>query len=76
MSEYCPDCSNEMVACTCVNDIEPINSLESQLPFGLDDKIFYFHDEDGNHIGEPYSYNDYLQKLKDISGVNPELCGE
>jgi len=45
------------------------------LPYNLDDKIFYRTDEEGNQIGEPYSYNDWLKMLKDISGVDKELLG-
>ncbi len=44
-------------------------------PFDEDEKIFRFTDEEGNEIGEPYSYNDWIQKIKDISGISQELLG-
>lgn len=48
------------------------------LPFDPDDKIFYHSyededDEEENEIGEPYSYNEWIQKIKDMSGVNEEF---
>ena len=46
------------------------------LPFSLDDKIFQCTDpETGDVIGEPYSYNDFMQSIEDLSGVNEELMG-
>lgn len=45
------------------------------LPFNAYDKIFYCNDAEGNKIGEPYSYNDFMQQIKDMSGVSPELMG-
>jgi hypothetical protein len=39
------------------------------LPFGLDEKIFFYKDEDGNQFG-PYSYNDFMQLISSISRVN------
>lgn len=56
-----------------MDDIEPITCTPP--PFGLDDKIFYVNDEDGNQIGEPYSYNDWMKMITDISGVNRDLMG-
>lgn len=44
-------------------------------PFGDDDKIFNQTDDEGNIIGGPYSYNEFVQKLKDVSGVNEDLMG-
>jgi hypothetical protein len=55
------------------NEIEPINPVPTS--FALDDKIFNICDEEGNQIGEPYSYNDHIKKIKSISGVNPDLMG-
>lgn len=55
-----------------MDDLEPITPPD--LPFGLDDKIFY-NNNHGNPVGKPYSYNDFLQELENISGVNPELLG-
>lgn len=55
---------------------EDILEIEcTPLPFGLDEKIFHYYDDEGNIIGEPYSYNDWIQRIKDISGVNEELLG-
>ncbi len=55
---------------------EILEIIPCALPFGLDDKIFYNIDEEGNPIGEPYSYNDSVQLINSISGVNNDLCGE
>lgn len=55
------------------DDILPIEP--PKLPFGMDDKIFNTTDDEGSIIGEPYSMNDWNQKIKDISGVNEELYG-
>lgn len=46
------------------------------LPFNENDKIFNCIDEEGNIIGDTYSYNDWIQKIKDISGVSEELLGK
>jgi hypothetical protein len=54
-------------------DIEKIKPIK--LPFSEDEKIFYFADEEGNPVGEPYSYNDFLKQIKSISGVNEDLMG-
>lgn len=55
------------------DNIIPIISLP--LPFNTSDKIFSVTDENGNIIGDKYSYDDFIQEIKDISGVNPELLG-
>jgi hypothetical protein len=56
------------------NPIKPI--IPVALPFSPDDKIFHHTDEEtGENIGDPYSYNDFLQSIIDISGVNEELLG-
>lgn len=56
------------------DEIEPLITLP--LPFNADDKIFYCVDEDTEEIiGKPYSYNDFLQKIHSISGINEELLG-
>ncbi len=45
-------------------------------PFSMDDKIFILTDpETGESIGDPYSYNDWIKQIKDISGVSPDLLG-
>ena len=45
-------------------------------PFDLDDKRFHRVDEEtGEEIGEPYSYNDWLNEIRNISGVNEDLLG-
>lgn len=56
------------------DEIEKI--LPPKLPFDMDDKIFTPVDpETGEVKGEPYSQNDWLKMIKDISGVNPDLLG-
>jgi hypothetical protein len=42
------------------------------LPYSMDDKIFIARDEEGSEIGEPYSLNDWLKQIQDISGVSLE----
>lgn len=54
-------------------DIQPIIYIPP--PFDLDDKIFYYSNENGDSIGEPYSYNEWLKIIESISGVNPDLLG-
>jgi len=46
------------------------------LPFGCDAKIFSNTDEDGNIVGPPFSYNDFIQACKDIAGVSEDLMGK
>lgn len=48
---------------------------ELHLAISMDDKIFNCWDDEGNVIGEPYSYNDWLQMIRDTSGVNEQLMG-
>lgn len=56
------------------NEIEPIVPLS--LPFNTNDKIFNIVNEETDEIiGEPYSFNDFLQKIHDISGINEDLLG-
>lgn len=57
-----------------MNEIEPITPLP--LPFSMDEKIFVPTDEEGNRIGENYSYNDWLKEIDNISGINEELMGK
>lgn len=46
------------------------------LPFSPDDKIFCFSDDvTGEIIGEPYSYNDWIKQIEDLSGINEGLTG-
>lgn len=56
------------------DEILGINSLP--LPYKLDAKIFHNFDEDGNIIGEPFSYNDMIKEIENISGVNIDLLGK
>jgi hypothetical protein len=56
-------------------DDEILEIFPIPLPFSVNEKIFHLCDEDGNKIGEPFSYNDWLDKFKGISGVNEELVG-
>ena len=46
------------------------------MPFDPDDKIFHYTDDQGDEIGDPYCYNDWLKEIEKISGVNDELLGE
>lgn len=46
------------------------------LPYDLEDKIFFNIDDEGNIIGEPYSYMDSVRMLNNISGINPDLLGK
>lgn len=56
------------------DNIEPITP--PKCPFNLDDMIFYIKDDEGNPIGEPYSYNQFIEELHAISGVNEDFLGE
>lgn len=55
------------------DEIIPITYFH--LPFSLDEKIFQCVDDEGESIGDPYSYKDCIKELKNISGVNQELLG-
>lgn len=44
-------------------------------PYDLDAKIFCLVDSEGEQIGDKYSFNDFLQEIKDISGVSEEFLG-
>jgi hypothetical protein len=57
------------------NEDELLEITPCALPYGLDDKIFHCVDEDGEVIGEAYSYNDWVQEIEDISGVSVDLLG-
>jgi hypothetical protein len=46
------------------------------LPYGLEDKVFQDCDDEGNHIGMPYSYNDAIRILQSFAGVNEDLIGK
>ncbi len=56
-----------------MDEIIPI--IPPPIPFKLDEKIFQYVDDEGNQIGEPYSYNDWIKQIEAISGVNEELLG-
>ena len=58
---------------TVYDDIIPVHA--NPLLFDMDAKIFQDCDDEGFPVGEPYSYNDGLQILKNMSGVNVELLG-
>jgi hypothetical protein len=46
------------------------------LPHNYDEKMFQDCDEEtGEPIGELYSYSDWVQRIKDISGINDDLLG-
>ena len=42
-------------------------------PFEPDEQIFYLTDEEGNRIGDPYSYNEWFKMINDVCGQNDEL---
>lgn len=57
-----------------LNEIEQIKPFSN--PFDENEKIFHFFDpEREEYIGEPYSYNEALEFIKNISGLNNELLG-
>ena len=58
-----------------MRDEEIEGIILTRLPFSMDDKIFMCSDE-GEPIGEPYSYNEWLEMIKDISVVSEDLLGE
>lgn len=61
----------------CKADLHEVKPIEPGImPYDLDAKIFYDKDEDGNAIGEPYSYNDQVQMLRDMAGFNEDLMGK
>jgi hypothetical protein len=45
------------------------------ITYSLDDEVFINTDDEGNIIGEPYSYNEYIERVKSYSGINEELLG-
>jgi len=53
------------------DEIESIIPLP--FPFDKNEKIFNRYDEDGEVIGETYSYNDFMQEIMDIYGVNKDF---
>lgn len=76
MSGECQKCSEHAVDCECeYSEIEPIIPLPLPLNFNPDAKIFNIVDEETDEILETYSYNDWLQWIKDFSGVIEELMG-
>lgn len=57
-----------------INEIQFI--IPPALPYSLDEKIFnHIDQETGGIYGDPYSYNDWISEIKNISGVNEDLCG-
>jgi len=55
-----------------LDEIQSLVALE--LPFDPDEKILNDTDEYGNVLGDPYSYNDFLEKIENISGICKDLC--
>ncbi len=65
------------LSCTFTLDEDIMRINAPPLPYDMDANIFNHVDEETGEIyGEPYSYNDWLKSIKDISGVNEELLGE
>jgi hypothetical protein len=56
-----------------ISEILEISPLP--LPFDANDKIFLCTDEEGEIIGESYSYNDWIEKIKNIARINEDLIG-
>ena len=46
------------------------------LPYGLDDKIFGNYDDEGNLLGELYSYNDAVKQIKSMSNLNSDFLSD
>jgi hypothetical protein len=48
----------------------------AQLPFDIDEKIFCNADPETGELfsEERYSYNDFIKKIKSLSGINEALC--
>lgn len=69
--EFCSQCGG----LECVCEIESLIPLP--LPFDPNAKIFNcVNEETGEVLGKPYSYNDFIDKIINISGINEELLGE
>ena len=58
------------------NEEEIEEIIPFSLPFDPDDNIFSTHDDEGNEIGPPYSYNDFVKEIMKISGVSEDLLGK
>lgn len=54
------------------DEIEKI--VPPKLPFDLNEKIFQNTDDEGNLIGKPYSYEEWFDEIKSLSGVSKDLC--
>lgn len=46
------------------------------LCFDENAKIFFTVDEDTGEVLENYSFNEWLEKIKNISGINEDLIGK
>lgn len=56
---------------------EILKITTAPLNFSPNDKIFQTFDEDsGKPIREPYSYNDWIIQIKNISGISEEFLGK
>jgi len=50
--------------------------MQLDLPFDPNEKIFHMIDEETEEsIGDAYSYNDWIEILMDISGIDKDLLG-
>ncbi len=56
------------------DEILPI--IPPQFPYDPDAKIFMTYDEDDKLIWGPYSYNEYIEMIKSMAGVNKEFLGK
>ncbi len=54
---------------------EILSIIPPPLPFSLNEKLFQSCDDEGNPIGEKYSYNDFILEIENISGINEDLLG-
>lgn len=58
-----------------IPDGSVLERIPPKLPFGMDDEVF--SNRDGEYIssGPPYRYNDYLQYILNLSGIDEYLFG-
>jgi hypothetical protein len=71
MSGECDKCGEHAVDCEC--EIEKIIPLP--LPFDPDAKIFHIVDGETGEVLDAYSYNEGLQRMRDMAGFSEDLLG-
>ncbi len=89
MSGECDKCGEHCLDCKCpiilerkwvskeeAKEMFPA-SIGDPIHFDENAKIYCEVDENtGEVLGEPYSFKDWLDRIKNISGVNEELMGK